>query len=211
MMGDLARIRITLFIFTTKCALFLAATHSQGISTATPIGWWVGIHCMEICDVDEQAIVKGPRLTALAKAGNSNTHRCTGNINSFYLSFCCLDGDRRLRESIRGVSFVIQRWIWWSWLISGEYLLFSDRARGNLNFSEALVSSFLLATWNLNLVYSPRPVDAFPRNYHSQERSLSLHRRNDIFLLHHTIFYSLLVPLLIIQLEVSAFACTHAV
>ncbi|KAK2568984.1 hypothetical protein P5673_007098 [Acropora cervicornis] len=86
---------------------------------------------MEICDVDEQAIVKGPRLTALAKAGNSNTLRY---------------GDRRPRESVR------------------------DRARGNLNFSEALVSSFLLATWNLNLVYSPRPVDAFPRNYHSQER-----------------------------------------
>lgn len=38
----------------------LLPTHSQGISTTTLIGLWVGIHCMVICDVGERQLWKAP-------------------------------------------------------------------------------------------------------------------------------------------------------
>ena len=53
MKGDLARNGITLFTFTVKSDSCFAATHSQGIATATLIGPWAGIHCMVMYDVGE--------------------------------------------------------------------------------------------------------------------------------------------------------------
>lgn len=64
--------------------------------------------------------MKGPRLTAVAKAGNSNTHWFKENIYAFYLSVCYLDGDLRLQGSIRGVSLAVGCRISRSSQISGE-------------------------------------------------------------------------------------------
>lgn len=58
------------------------------------VNWFVGgINCMQICDVDEQVVVKGFWLMVLVKVGNFNIYQFMGNIFVFYFFFCCLDGD----------------------------------------------------------------------------------------------------------------------